>query len=51
MRVISLVLKINEQLGIANYTLKINHLGDEESKENFCQALKDFFKPHIAEVT
>jgi histidyl-tRNA synthetase len=48
--VISLVLKINEQLGIANYTLKINHLGDEESKENFCQALKDFFKPHLAEL-
>jgi histidyl-tRNA synthetase len=48
--IISLVLKINEQLGITNYTLKINHLGDEESKENFCQALKDFFKPHIAEL-
>jgi len=46
--IISLVLKINEQLGISNYTLKINHLGDEESKENFCQALKEFFKPHIA---
>ena len=48
--VISLVLKINEQLGIANYTFKINHLGDEEAKENFCQALKDFFKPHLAEL-
>jgi len=48
--IISLVLKINEQLGITNYTLKINHLGDEESKEHFCQALKDFFKPHIAEL-
>jgi histidyl-tRNA synthetase len=48
--IISLVLKINEQLGITNYTLKINHLGDEESKENFCQALKDFFKPHITEL-
>jgi histidyl-tRNA synthetase len=46
--IISLVLKINEQLGITNCTLKINHLGDEESKENFCQALEDFFKPHIA---
>ena len=50
MKIISLVLKINEQLGITNYTLKINHLGDEESKENFCQALKDFFKPHLAEL-
>ncbi|MDA8957969.1 histidine--tRNA ligase, partial [Gammaproteobacteria bacterium] len=48
--IISLVLKINEQLGITNYTLKINHLGDEESKEHFCQALKNFFKPHIAEL-
>ena len=48
--IISLALKINEQLGITNYTLKINHLGDEESKENFSRALKDFFKPHIAEL-
>jgi len=47
---ISLALKINEQLGITNYTLKINHLGDEESKENFSQALKDFLKPHLAEL-
>jgi len=48
--VISLVIQINEWLGISNYTLKINHLGDEEAKENFCEALKIFFKPHRAEL-
>ena len=48
--VIALVLKINEQLGISNYTLKINHLGDERAKENFCKALKLFFEPHLASL-
>ena len=47
---ISLVLKINEQLGITNYTLKINHLGDVEAKKNFCTALKIFLEPHLSSL-
>ena len=43
---ISMVIKINEQLGISKYTLKINHLGDAEAKENFCTALKSYLEPH-----
>ena len=43
---ISMVIKINEQLGISKYTLKINHLGDAEAKENFCAALKSYLEPH-----
>ena len=43
---LSMVIKINEQLGISKYTLKINHLGDAEAKENFCTALKSYLEPH-----
>jgi histidyl-tRNA synthetase len=48
--IIALVIKIIDQLGISGSTLKINHLGDEVSKENFCQALKNFFKPHLSKL-
>ena len=48
--IIALVIKIIEQLGISSSTLKINHLGDEVSKENFCQALQNFFKPHLSKL-
>ena len=48
--IIALVIKIIEQLGISSATLKINHLGDEVSKENFCQALQNFFKPHLSKL-
>ena len=48
--IIALVIKIIDQLGISGSTLKINHLGDEVSKENFCQALQNFFKPHLSKL-
>ncbi len=34
-------------LGLENVTLKINTLGDDESRNNYRQALKDFFKDKI----
>jgi histidyl-tRNA synthetase len=33
---ISMLININKQLGIDQYSLKINHLGDVEAKKNFC---------------
>jgi histidyl-tRNA synthetase len=48
--IIALVIKIIDQLGISGSTLNINHLGDEVSKENFCQALQNFFKPHLSKL-
>jgi len=47
---ISMLIKINKQLGISRYSLKINHLGDIEAKENFCTALKSFLKPHLSSL-
>ena len=44
---ISMLININKQLGISQYSLKINHLGDIEAKKNFCTALKSFLEPHL----
>ena len=45
LEIISMVCSINKELGLENSILKINHLGDNESKKNYCQALEDFLRP------
>ena len=47
---ISMVLQINKLIGISDYTIKINHLGDRDAKELFCDSLVTFLKPHINEL-
>ena len=47
---ISMVLQINKLIGISDYTIKINHLGDKLSKESFCNSLVAFLQPHINEL-
>ena len=47
---ISMVLQINKLIGISDYTIKINHLGDRLSKESFCNSLVAFLQPHINEL-
>ena len=47
---ISMVLQINELIGISDYKIKINHLGDELAQENFCKSLVSFLEPHINEL-
>jgi histidyl-tRNA synthetase len=47
---ISMVLQINKLIGISNYTIKINHLGDANAKESFCESLVSFLNPHINEL-
>ena len=45
LEIVSIICSINKALGIENSILKINHLGDKESKKNYCDALKDFLMP------
>jgi histidyl-tRNA synthetase len=45
LEIVSIICSINKALGIENTILKINHLGDKESKKNYCDALKDFLMP------
>ena len=42
---ISMVCLINDRLRIEKPTIKINHLGDNETKKNFCDALIEYLKP------
>ncbi len=47
---ISMVLQINKSIGISDYTIKINHLGDAKAKESFCKSLVSFLSPHIEKL-
>ena len=42
---ISMVCSINHRLRIEKPTIKINHLGNNETKKNFCDALIEYLKP------
>lgn len=45
--VISLGYNSLMMLGFKNVTLKINSLGDEESRQNYKEALKEYFSKHL----
>ena len=47
---ISMVLQINKSMGISDYILKINHLGDANAKESFSKSLVSFLQPHTNEL-
>ena len=48
--VIALAYDILQMLRLENVVIKINTLGDEESRNNYRQALKEFFAPRIANM-
>lgn len=48
--VISLPINIYNSLGIENTIVKINSLGDNESRENYKKALKEYLKPHLNDL-
>lgn len=48
--VISLQYRILEDLGIKNLQVNINTLGDEESRNNYREALVKYLKPHIKDL-
>jgi histidyl-tRNA synthetase len=45
MELIMLVMYIYNQLGISNLSLKLNSVGDPESREIYVKELKNYFKP------
>lgn len=45
--VIALAFTILQSLGLANVTIKINTLGDDETRDNYRKALKEYFAEHI----
>ena len=45
--VISMAYNMVYSLGLTNVKVKINSLGDNESRNNYREALKAYFKPHL----
>lgn len=45
--IISLAVNIYKMLGLKDIKVKVNTLGDNESRDNYRKALVDHFKPHI----
>ena len=48
---IAFMIAIYNRIGITNTTLKINSVGDPESRERYKTALKDFLKPHFDKLS
>lgn len=48
--VVSLAYNAYRLLGLENITIKINSLGDNESRNNYREALINYLKPHINEL-
>lgn len=49
--IIALMMSIYERVGIKNTTLKINSVGDPESRKAYTKALKDHFRPNLSELS
>jgi len=49
--VIAMAVDLFQTLGVTNLKVKINSLGDKESRENYRNALIDFLKPHFDELS
>jgi len=49
--IIALMMSIYERIGISNTTLKINSVGDPESRKTYKEALKNHFRPHLSELS
>ena len=49
--IISLMMSIYDRVGITNTTLKINSVGDPESRSAYREALKNYFRPHLDEMS
>lgn len=49
--IIALMMSIYDRLGITNTTLKINSVGDPESRKAYKEALQDYFRPHLSELS
>lgn len=48
--VISIPVNLYKMLGLKGIKVKINSLGDEESRNNYRDALVEYFKPHLDEL-
>ena len=50
LEIISMICSINNALNIKNSVIKINHLGNQGTKTNYCDALLDYLKPFSSQL-
>ena len=49
--IIALMMAIYDRVGISNTTLKINSVGDPESRKAYTEALQDYFRPNLSSLS
>lgn len=49
--IIALMMSIYDRIGISNTTLKINSVGDPDSRKTYKKELKGYFRPHLSELS
>lgn len=49
--IIAFMMAIYDRIGIANTTLKINSVGDPESRKAYKKALQEYFRPDLSELS
>lgn len=49
--VMAFMMAIYNRVGISNTTLKINSVGEPESRKAYKKALQDYFRPHLSELS
>ncbi len=49
--VIGMLYALYENLGLQNLTVNINSLGDKETRAIFREALRDYLRPHLAQLS
>lgn len=47
---ISIAINVYKMIGLKDLKVKINSLGDKESRDNYRKVLTDYFKPHIKDL-
>ena len=50
-QVIAFMMHIYKEIGVKNMTLKINSVGDPESRKAYKSALQEYFKPHFEKLS
>lgn len=49
--IIALMMSIYDRVGLTNTSLKINSVGDPDSRKAYTKALKDYFRPHLDKMS
>ena len=48
---ITFMIRIYERIGIKNFALKLNSVGDPESRESYKHVLKDYLRPNLEQLS